>query len=149
MTAVAADPLYRIGEVAETVGVTPRTIRYYEELGLLGATEERVKGSHRLYADSDVARLRELVSMRDLLGLKLEDMTELAEAAQLGDCLRTQWEASTADAERARIVEASIPLVERKLALVAAHRARLDEFEAGLLAKQDRLRTLLAEFSRL
>ena len=59
----------RIGEVAERVGVTPRTIRYYEELGLLGSGSEREKGSHRTYAESDVARLQELIRLRDLLGL--------------------------------------------------------------------------------
>jgi DNA-binding transcriptional MerR regulator len=48
---------YRIGEVAERVGVTTRTIRYYEELGLLGTAAGRSKGAHRLYNDADVSRL--------------------------------------------------------------------------------------------
>jgi len=71
---------FRIGEVAEQVGVTPRTIRYYEELGLLGATESRSKGAHRHYTDADVARLRELIRLRDLLGLSLEELVALVRA---------------------------------------------------------------------
>jgi hypothetical protein len=62
---------YRIGEVAERTGVTTRTIRYYEELGLLEGAE-REKGRHRLYCDSDIARLRELIRLRDLLGVSLD-----------------------------------------------------------------------------
>jgi MerR family transcriptional regulator, repressor of the yfmOP operon len=46
----------RIGDVAKQVGVTPRTIRYYEELGLLGSGSEREKGAHRTYAEADVGR---------------------------------------------------------------------------------------------
>ena len=42
----------RIGELAERTGVTPRTIRYYEEIGLLD-TGERRKGAHRTYDESD------------------------------------------------------------------------------------------------
>ena len=45
--------MIRIGEVAERTGVTTRTIRYYEEIGLL-ASPERRKGEHRLYDDADV-----------------------------------------------------------------------------------------------
>ncbi len=50
MTAGAAERGYRIGEVAERVGITTRTIRYYEELGLLGTLADRSKGTHRLYS---------------------------------------------------------------------------------------------------
>jgi DNA-binding transcriptional MerR regulator len=60
--------MIRIGEVAERVGVTPRTIRYYEEIGLLPGGS-RVKGAHRLYDDNDVERLTELTRLRDLLNL--------------------------------------------------------------------------------
>ena len=67
MTATEERPL-RIGEVAEQVGVTTRTIRYYEELGLLAGGPERSKGAHRYYTEADVSRLRELIRLRDLLG---------------------------------------------------------------------------------
>ena len=56
----------RIGEIAERSGVTPRTIRYYEELGLLPRTE-REHGKHRIYTEADVERLQELTRLRDLL----------------------------------------------------------------------------------
>lgn len=139
----------RIGEVAEQVGVTARTIRYYEELGLLGDPAQRPKGRHRLFSDEDIARLRELVRLRDLLGLSLEELTELAETAQVQQCLRSQWEASTGQAEQARIIQAAIPNVTRQLELVRTRQRGLAEFAAELEAKLNRMQALLADLQPL
>jgi MerR family transcriptional regulator, repressor of the yfmOP operon len=125
---------YRIGEVADRVGVTTRTIRYYEERGLLGPAD-RSKGAHRLYTEADIGRLVELVRLRDLLGLSLEDLVALADTGQARTALRDQWAESASDEERLAIVEAAIPLVERQIELVNARRATLDEF-AGELAEK-------------
>ncbi|HZQ65121.1 MAG TPA: MerR family transcriptional regulator [Gaiellaceae bacterium] len=136
---------YRIGEVAELVGVTARTIRYYEELGLLGSGAKRTKGAHRAYGDADVARLRELIRLRDLLGLSLDELVELAEADEARAVLRDRWAESTSDEERARIVAAAIPLVERQLELVRARQQTLAETEADLAEKLEGLRRRRAE----
>jgi DNA-binding transcriptional MerR regulator len=139
--------MYRIGEVAERVGVTTRTIRYYEERGLLGAAPERHKGEHRLYSDADVARLQEMVRFRDLLGLSLEELVTLTEAEEARAALRGQWAETSSDEERARIVEAAMPLVERQLGLVRARRERLGELEAQLAEKLRRLEERRAELA--
>jgi len=71
----------RIGEVAEQTGLTPRTIRYYEEIGLLGpGSEPREQGKHRCYTSADVERIAEIVRLRDLLGLSLDQLSQLVEA---------------------------------------------------------------------
>ena len=72
------EPTLRIGEVADRTGVTPRTIRYWEEIGLLGAAHERPEGKHRLYAEADLERISEIVRLRDLLGLSLEQLSAVA-----------------------------------------------------------------------
>ncbi|MBV8081308.1 MAG: MerR family transcriptional regulator [Actinobacteria bacterium] len=133
MTTVAERPL-RIGEVAELVGVTTRTIRYYEELGLLGGVE-RSKGAHRTYTEADVARLRELIRLRDLLGLSLEELVALAEAEEARAALRDQWHGDPTTAERIAILTRSSELVRQQIDLVEARRARLDEFAAELREK--------------
>jgi MerR family transcriptional regulator, repressor of the yfmOP operon len=143
-----AERTYRIGDVAERVGVTTRTIRYYEELGLLGTASARIKGAHRLYTEADIARLEELIRLRDLLGLTLEELVALAEAEEARAALRNQWAESATDTERARIVEAAIPLVERQLELVGARQDRLSEFAAELSEKLRSLRKRQAELGR-
>ena len=130
----------RIGDVAQRVGVTPRTIRYYEELGLLGSASARDKGAHRTYAEADVGRLQELIRLRDLLGLTLEELVELAEAEEARAALRGRWESDPSDEERLRIVEEAIPTIERQLGLVRGRQATLDEFARDLEAKLRRLR---------
>jgi MerR family transcriptional regulator, repressor of the yfmOP operon len=139
VTAATTPREYRIGEAAELAGVTTRTIRYYEELGLLGDAD-RSKGAHRLYSEADVGRLVELVRLRDLLGLSLDELTALAETGQARAALRDQWADSTSDEERAAIVEAAFPLVEHQLELVNVRRKRLDEFAVELAEKLDLLR---------
>jgi MerR family transcriptional regulator, repressor of the yfmOP operon len=148
MTTQAPERSYRIGDVAERVGVTTRTIRYYEELGLLGTASARTKGAHRLYSEADIARLEELIRLRDLLGLSLEELVALAEAEEARAALRNQWAESATDTERARIVEAAIPLVERQLELVRARQDRLSEFAGELSEKLLRLRKRQTELGR-
>ena len=65
----------RIGELAQRVGLTERTIRYYEELGLLDSVK-RLEGGQRVYTDDDVRRLR-FVQRLKTLGLSLQEMLEL------------------------------------------------------------------------
>src|SRR2546421_12053764 len=137
-----------IGAVAAGGGVTPPTIRYSEELGLLGTASARTKGAHRLYTEADIARLEELIRLRDLLGLTLEELVALAEAEEARAALRNQWAESATDSERARIVEAAIPLVERQLELVRSRQERLSEFADELSEKLRSLRKRQAELER-
>lgn len=138
----------RIGELATRVGVTTRTIRYYEERGLLGSPAERGKGGHRHYGEADVVRLRGLIRLRDLLGLSLEELVALAEADEARAALREEWADDPSDAERLRILAALIPLVERQLGLVQARAQRLAEFAAELTTKLESLRERRAALER-
>jgi DNA-binding transcriptional MerR regulator len=137
--------MFRIGEIAAQVGVTPRTIRYYEELGLLGTADPRSKGAHRQYTEADVSRLRELIRLRDLLGLSLEELVALADAEEARAALRDQWYGDPTDEERVAILDRALALAGQQLDLVAARRATLDEFSRELKAKLRRLEKLRRE----
>ena len=141
------EAIFRIGEVAERVGVTTRTIRYYEELGLLGAGSDRARGAHRVYGEADVVRLEELIRLRDLLGLSLDELVELAEAEEARASLRDRWADDPSDEERRRIVAEAITHVERQLELVRRRREELSVLEDELVAKRKRIQTLLRELS--
>ena len=66
---------FNIGELARRVGLTPRTIRYYEDIGLLNSVK-RVDSGRRIYTEEDVRRLRFIKRLK-VLGLALEEMKEL------------------------------------------------------------------------
>jgi len=70
--------LKQIGEVAESIGLSLRTIRYYEEVGLVRPSA-RSQGGFRLYSDADVARLQ-LIKWMKPLDFTLEQMGEVLEA---------------------------------------------------------------------
>jgi DNA-binding transcriptional MerR regulator len=65
--------LWRIGEVAKQTGVTTRTLRYWEELGLLQPAS-RTDGGERLYAVVDVRRVTRIRDWQELLGFSLEEV---------------------------------------------------------------------------
>ena len=128
----------RIGAVAERAGVTPRTIRYYEEIGLLPGGARR-KGEHRSYDDADIERLQELTRLRDLLNLSLDDLKELVEAEEARAALRRAWHETDSPSERLRIVEAALPHVETQLELVRRRKQELHALETELADKRKRL----------
>ena len=67
--------LYRIGELARKAGVTARTIRYYEELGIL-ATPRRPQARHRRYSEKDLLHLRRVQQLKSF-GLALGEIREI------------------------------------------------------------------------
>jgi DNA-binding transcriptional MerR regulator len=138
MSDEAEDRCLRIGKVAQRLGVTTRTIRYYEELGLLGGGA-RSKGAHRLYRESDITHLQEVLRLRDLLGLSLESIIDLAQAEEARAALRDEWAHDPSDEDRMRIIEAATPLIEKQLELVRARQRTLAKFAGDL---KDRLKLI-------
>jgi len=66
---------YASGEISRLVGLSQRTIRYYEEIGLLHSVR-RIENGKRVYTDSDVRRLK-FISRLKVLGLSLAEMVDL------------------------------------------------------------------------
>jgi DNA-binding transcriptional MerR regulator len=146
MTAAAPperERAFRIGEVAELTGTTPRTIRYYEEIGLLPEAEDRVQGKRRAYAQADVERLGELMRLRDLLGLSLEDLKRLVEAETARAGLRERWQHADDPDERKQILTQSLAHIADQLKLVRARRVEIERLEEELTSKQRHVRSLL------
>ncbi|HET9073683.1 MAG TPA: MerR family transcriptional regulator [Solirubrobacteraceae bacterium] len=137
----------RIGEVAELTGVTPRTIRYYEELGLLGALEERVQGKHRCYSEADLERIREIVRLRDLLGLSLEQLSQLLEAETARAEIRRELGDTEDNDRRRELLTQAAGHIETQLGLVQGRLEELRALEATLLGKRERVAVKLAELA--
>jgi DNA-binding transcriptional MerR regulator len=136
----------RIGEVAKLAGTTPRTIRYYEEIGLLPAAGGREPGAHRTYAEADVERLTELLRLKGLLGISLEELKELVEAEGARAELRREWHGGVEDPVRRReILEQSLTYTARQLELVRRRRDEIEKLEDELLQRRRRVKTLLRE----
>ena len=133
----------RIGEVAELTGTTPRTIRYYEEIGLLSGGTERELGKHRCYSQGDIDRIKEIVRLKDLLGLSLEQLSQLLDAETARAGIRREYQ-ETDDPERQRaLLHQSSGHIENQLALVRGRIAELSRLEADLSERTERVREKL------
>jgi DNA-binding transcriptional MerR regulator len=123
------EALLQIGEVAERVGLSLRTVRYYEEVGLISPSA-RSDGNFRLYSVADVERLLTVKSMRPL-GLSVEEMIELARLLEA--------------AEQATVSTAGLDELVAKITEYARRSdERIDRADAELAAAR-RLRVRIAE----
>ena len=128
----------RIGDVAKLTGTTARTLRYYEEIGLLPEAEDREAGRHRLYTQADVERVREILRLRDLLGVSLDELRELIAAEDARAALREEFHRTEKPAARRRILEAALGHLDRQLELVQHRREELDRLKRELTATRRR-----------
>jgi DNA-binding transcriptional MerR regulator len=127
----------RIGELAKRVGTTPRTIRYYEEIGILPSEGGREAGQHRLYGERDVQRVTDALRLKELLGVSLDELRELLEAQDARAALREEWRQSEPNAERRReMLAESRRLIDRQLALVRRRRDEIGALEDELVTKR-------------
>ncbi len=139
----------RIGELAEATGTTPRTIRYYEEKGLLDNSAEREAGSHRLYGSDDVERLQELLKLKELLGVSLDELRELVAAQDARAALRKEWHAGVPDPVRRReILEEALEHVGSQIDLTRKRREDVERMEEELVERRATLRKRLRELER-
>jgi DNA-binding transcriptional MerR regulator len=130
----AGERLLRIQEVAAETGLTPRTIRYYEELGLL-APAGRSEGSYRLYDAEDLDRLRFIRGLRDDAGFSLTEIGQLLEdeaaRARNRDTFRTSRDAG----ERRAILEDAVSRVDRQ---IGSLQRKIERLEAMIREAEDR-----------
>jgi DNA-binding transcriptional MerR regulator len=146
---MSEERLMRIGEAAKAAGTTPRTIRYYEELGLLPAAGGRAPGSHRLYKREDVERLEELLTLKDLLGVSLDELRELATAESARAARRREWREGVEDPVRRReILGEALGYVDRQLELIRRRRDQIASLERELVARRRRIVRQLREAGR-
>lgn len=119
-----------IGEAAELTGTTTRTLRYYEELGLVSPTRPSASGQRR-YSESEIDRIRHIRELQTLLGLDLDEIAEHLQASDRLDGLREEYRAG--------------PPEERREAILADARSILQALRQRAVERQERLAQFLTE----
>ena len=134
----------RIGDVAKLVGTTPRTIRYYEEIGLLEAAGGRPSGAHREYTEADVERLREILRLKELLGVSLDELRELVAAEEARAAIREEFQRTQDPERREELLQTAVGYLDRQLELVHRRQEELAGLEEDLASRRERVLSRLA-----
>jgi DNA-binding transcriptional MerR regulator len=128
------EPLLRIQAVAEDVGLTPRSIRYYEEIGLLKPAA-RSEGAYRLYDGDDIERLRFIKGLRDDAGFSLAEIGQLLEDERARARISARFRETHDPAERRQLVVDGLVRIDRQIETL--HR-KIDRLNSMITAAEQR-----------
>jgi DNA-binding transcriptional MerR regulator len=144
MGAGMSDSPKLIGKVAEQVGVTTRTLRYYEELGLVTPSARSAGGSRR-YTEADVARVLRIRELQAVMGFNLEEIRELLYAGDRMDTLRAEYRAGTSEERTQEILTEATRLNARTQEQVLAKIGLLQAYLAELQTEAKKYETFAHE----
>ncbi len=136
--------LFRIQKVAAELGLTTRSIRYYEEIGLLEPAA-RSEGDYRLYDADDLDRLRYIKGLRDDAGFSLAEIAQLLEDETARARNRVRFRETHDLNERRTIIHDALARVDRQVATLRAKADRLEAMIDDATHRQDHLSEHLAE----
>src|SRR6266700_6386298 len=109
--------LFTIEQVAARTGLTKRTLRYYEEVGLLPPTD-RTEGNYRRYSEEDIQRLERIKNLRDLMGFSLADIRELLEADDERGQIKVAYQHETDTMAKIAQLDRTDEIIHKQLHLI-------------------------------
>lgn len=123
---------YQIGELASILDMSPRTIRYYEEVGLLNSIK-RIEGAKRVYTDQDLRRLRFIKRLK-LLGLTLVEMKELEDIYRIHKTNK-------------KVLPKLLELLDRRMREIDERVNNLKKLKAEIMSYREKIEEKLSEGS--
>lgn len=134
----------QIGEAANRAGLTQRTLRYYEELGLLKPAS-RMEGGFRLYSAEDIGRIEYIKNIRDVLGFSLAEIKEMVETEDTRTQLKGELHQSESIEQRRMRLLKLKEVALRQMRLVNEKRQRLKDMRTGIQERIARIEASLHE----
>jgi MerR family transcriptional regulator, repressor of the yfmOP operon len=134
----------QIDDVASRTGLTKRTIRYYEEIGLLHPPS-RTEGGYRLFAEEDVQRLERIKRLRELMNFLLAEIKEHIEADELRKQLQLQVKREADDHNRLEQLRRLADVTAMQVSRIEEKIRQLGEIRAEYQGRLDRTRLRLEE----
>ncbi|MDA8291450.1 MAG: MerR family transcriptional regulator [Actinomycetota bacterium] len=134
----------RIGEAAHRAGVSERTLRYYEEIGLL-VPSGHSSGGCREYGPDELARVARIRELQELIGLNLEEIRGVVGREDRIGTLRDAFNQTDDPRERGALLLEALEMTEALHERVAAKVERIAGFRDELAERIARYRELLGE----
>jgi DNA-binding transcriptional MerR regulator len=144
----AADESVQIGELAKRLGITTRTIRYYEEMGLMGKIDRIGKGA-RIYTPDDILRLKLILKLK-ALGISLKEMKELSDISDIFDMDEKEFGKSLRNREKYDIITPKlIEILDNHIAKVDEKMANLSSLRKDIVDYRQRITSYLASLENV
>lgn len=138
MTEENTPELYlQIGEAAERLGLTQRTLRYYEEKGLL-KSPSRMDGGFRLYSPEDLERVERIKQLKELLGFSLADIRDLMDAEDIRHQIRAEWRKDADANEKAEQMRRARHATLHQIRILDQKMTQMSEMRDELVGKLDK-----------
>ncbi|NPC91807.1 MerR family transcriptional regulator [Bacillus sp. WMMC1349] len=125
----------KIDQVAKRSGLTKRTIRFYEEIGLLSAPK-RTDGGVRLYSEDDLEELQKVVMTKEVLGFSLQELQQFIETSKQLEMNKEGYLLSLDKRERKAKLEEiqdmlreQMCMINKKLENIHTFKQRLEDME--------------------
>ncbi len=115
----------KIGELAKRLEITPRTIRYYEEIGLMPPAV-RLRGGARVYGPDEILRLRFILKLKEL-GITLEEMRELALIYQKVKSPQKLWP------RLVQMLDGHLQKIDEKISRITALRKEIAQYRVRIV----------------
>jgi len=137
------DRYMQIGQVAERTGLTQRTLRFYEEKGLLNSPT-RMEGGFRLYSEEDIQRIEHIVQLKQNLGFSLADIKEMIEAEEAISSLKAQYKELSKE-QKLESLEKAVEVIENQMVLTEKKIEQLSNMRSFWQQKLDKYNQRLKE----
>ncbi|KPD00205.1 HTH-type transcriptional regulator YfmP [Geobacillus sp. BCO2] len=134
---------FKIDDVAKATGLTKRTIRYYEEIGLISAGAQQ--GGTRLYTAEDIERLKNIVAAREVLGFSLQELQHFLALKETMETHRAEYRHAAAGSEKRRELEQISAGLRRQIAMLEEKMKKMAMLKQELDQMAERVDALLQE----
>ncbi len=136
----------QIGEAAEKASLTQRTLRYYEEKGLL-SPPTRMDGGFRLYSPDDIERIDRIKQLKELLGFSLAEIKEMLEAEDVRLQIKAEWRRDADAEEKAEKARTAREVTLQQLALIDQKMEKMSTLREQLADRVRRYDEMLVRFA--
>jgi len=138
---------YKIDEAAAKTGLTKRTIRYYEELGLIEPLD-RTEGGMRIYSEEDIERLNKIVLAKEVLGFSLVELQQFVQMNETIDQYRYTMKSSEDQAERLQKLIEIGEVFRREIEMIESKMKRMETFKEELLSLSERVQDAIYKINK-
>ncbi len=139
-------PQHRMEEVAKRTGLTPRAIRYYEELGLLRPSG-RTAGGFRLFTEADIIQLLRINELQTLLGFSLAEIKQTLQVDAMRAEVREAYLGATDPAVRKDLLDQAAGLIQSQIRIIDERMGRLEKLRGEHVERLNRVKTRQAELA--